>query len=109
MGFAGAGRLQMDGGLAVFAGGRLQHSVQQVFHTFGDEGALKEQRRILVFLCGRPDMDTGNASRKFRLAERAAQNIGMVRDQVSPGPECRHSFTVHGMQSGILSLLTTNA
>ena len=80
------GGLQLDDRIPPLSGKALQHGMQQQLHAFGNEGTLKEKRRVLVFFRSCPTVDTGNIRSKFRLLERTAQNIRMGRDQFTPGP-----------------------
>jgi hypothetical protein len=44
-------------------------------HAFGDEGALKEQRRILVFRCRRAIMNARKVGGELGLLERAFEHV----------------------------------
>ena len=106
---AAEGRLQLDDGIAPLPGEPLQHRMQELLHSLRDEGALKEQRRILIFLRCRSAVNAGNIRGKFRLQERAAKHVRMRRDKLPPGLEHGHGCTVHGMRAGMVLLLTTRA
>ena len=54
-------------------------------------------------------MNAGDIGSKLRLLKRAAKDIGMGSNKFTPGLESRHRFTVHGIEAGIILLLTTKA
>ncbi len=53
----------------------LHDGIQQQAHAFRNKRALKEQYRVLVFVCGIPRMHSGEISSKLGLLERTPEDI----------------------------------
>jgi hypothetical protein len=65
----------------------LDHGIEQQAHAFGDEGALEEQRRVLVFGGRAAVMHARQIGGKFDLLEGAAQDILMRHGDFTLGFE----------------------
>ena len=79
------GGLQLDHRVAAPARQALDHRIQQQPHAFSDEGALEEQRRVLVFRVGRACMHARQVGGEFGLLELAFPHIQVRFRDFAPG------------------------
>lgn len=78
------GGLQLDHRIATAPGQAMHHRIQQQAHAFGDEGALEEQRRVLVLGGRRAQMHTRQVGRELGLLEGALEHVLVWNGDFAP-------------------------